>query len=130
MMFGATACSDDEKDDITPSAPTENVDYGKWIESGNQLKYTNRCSGEGFYFDMAWTLEFDDKDLCTFAECAYIFSNEQLADASYQEMMADETMAEYDIKKSGKSIIVNFTKDFKGFEKSIAKMLVETMSNI
>ncbi len=127
MMFGATACSDDEKDDWS-EPPTEDVYSGQWQEKDGKLLYTVRYEQGAYSFDMTWTLEFDDADLCKSSKCVYTFSSAQLADLSYEEMKADESLQAYPITKSGKTVTVDFTSEHNGTPKSTMQMIVEAMS--
>ncbi len=120
MLFGVTACSEDDSDEgLLP--PTEDVVSGSWVEQGNQLVYSKKYSESGQSFVMKWTSTFDDQDICTSSKCVYSCSSNALANALYEELKGGG----YSVTRSGKDVTVDFSGLYGGLSKEAVKLAIQ-----
>ena len=120
------ACSDKEETMMNPDG-TVDVVYGQWVERGNQLIYSESYDqGYGTGYTMTWTLTFEN-DICVASECSYIFSSADLAQIVYESYIAD---GEGNVRRSGNTVIFDFTEHHAGLTKAEAMEMVESMGGL
>ncbi|MBR2607327.1 MAG: hypothetical protein IKC70_05290 [Bacteroidaceae bacterium] len=125
-MFAFNACSSDD-DDVLPKDPDEIIQEGKWTVNGNTYTYTQSMDyGYGVSYSMKWVLVFGSNDKCTSSKCEYTFSDKSIAQAFYDEWLADDEAAPIQI--SGRTVTIDHTETYKDMDKETLLVVIEAMS--
>ena len=103
--------------------------YGSITDSGNQVIFDFTGVSKKENIEVTGKLDFSfEDDVCTGCVESVTFPSEEMAQAAYQDALADAAEGELtDVKINGKTVSASSTKEFVGYSKIIIKSTLKVL---